>query len=81
MTAEQISTVIAPTAPSAAETPDAVLLLGTPTTSSGELLVDAAARRGLEVRCVSGPEDLSGLQVVPHIGTAAHTLPAAWWIS
>ncbi|HTJ69016.1 MAG TPA: ATP-grasp domain-containing protein [Actinospica sp.] len=38
-----------------------MLLLGTPTTSSAELLADAAARRGLEVRRVSGPEDLSGL--------------------
>jgi hypothetical protein len=41
--------------------PGAVLLLGTPTTSTAELLAQAAARRGLEVRRVSGPADLAGL--------------------
>lgn len=39
---------------------DAVLLLGTPTTSTGELLAHAATRRGLGVRRVAGPEDLIG---------------------
>ena len=41
--------------------PDAVLLLGMPSTSTAELLADAAARRGIEVRRVSGPRDLAGL--------------------
>jgi hypothetical protein len=41
--------------------PDAVLLLGMPTTSTAELLARAATRRGLEVRRVAGPKDLNGL--------------------
>lgn len=41
--------------------PDAVLLLGAPTTSTAELLAQAAIRRDLEVRPVSGPDDLNGL--------------------
>lgn len=40
------------------EAPGGVLLLGTPTTSTGELLAYAAIRRGLEVRRVTGPQDL-----------------------
>jgi hypothetical protein len=56
-----------PISTSNTEAPDAVLLLGTPTTSTGELLAHAATRRGLEVRRVAGPEDLLGLA-----GRSAH---------
>lgn len=41
--------------------PDAVLLLGTPCTSTAELLAQAAVQRRLEVRRVTGPADLTGL--------------------
>jgi hypothetical protein len=39
----------------------AILLLGTPTTSTAELLAQAAVARGLEVRRVAGPDDLDGI--------------------
>jgi hypothetical protein len=41
--------------------PDAVLLLGMPSTSTAELLAEAAVRRGIAVRRVAGPRDLAGL--------------------
>ena len=41
--------------------PGIVLLLGTPCTSTAELLAGCAARRGIEVRRVTGPDALAGL--------------------